>query len=153
MIQLIYKEIFERLDSVKDWLTRGDDFVLKKDQDSGHDTRPTSMMRAYKKELGLEYYFNAFASPDLIIVKNCFQSLKHHMETMTIWDEETLMKELQEAWNTKIKQQWSNDKILEMPKRLQDCKRAVYKCLAWCLELRSACLRDRVFFGSMEPFN
>lgn len=43
---------------VKPWLGAGEDFVLKEDGDSGHGLVKSNIVRAWKDEHNLKYYFN-----------------------------------------------------------------------------------------------
>ena len=47
------------------WLEAGEDFVLEEDGDFGHGSGKITIVRDWKAEHGLKYYFNCPHSPDL----------------------------------------------------------------------------------------
>ena len=55
---------------IKLWIQRGDDFALEEDGDSGHGTGKNNIVRKWKEENQLEYYFNCANSPDLSPIEN-----------------------------------------------------------------------------------
>lgn len=62
---------------IKPWLDRKEDFVLKEDDDSSHDTGKTrNKVKTWKAKHDLKHYFNCAQSPDLSIIENCWQSTK-----------------------------------------------------------------------------
>jgi hypothetical protein len=68
--------------AVKPWLQRGDDFALEEDGDSSHGpTNNRNIVRKWKEENKLEYYFNCAQSPDLSPIENCWQPVKSHTRT------------------------------------------------------------------------
>jgi hypothetical protein len=44
-------------------------FVLEEDGDSGHGTGPKNIVRTWKQENKLNYYFNCASSPDLFPIE------------------------------------------------------------------------------------
>ena len=50
---------------VGSWLREGQYFVLEEDNDSGHGTSKTNIVRTWKKQNGLQSYFNCSSSPTL----------------------------------------------------------------------------------------
>jgi hypothetical protein len=72
MMQKAYiKQILELV--VKPLLDSSQDLVLFKDGDSGHGSGKENPVRAWKEAHGLKHYFNVSGSPDLNIIKNCWQ--------------------------------------------------------------------------------
>jgi len=55
---------------VKEWLQKKQDFVLEEDRDSGHGTGKQNIVQIWKKENGLEHYWNCPRSPDLSPIEN-----------------------------------------------------------------------------------
>jgi len=64
---------------VKTWLNKGDDFVLEKNNDSGHGNVKSAQNPAFVWKQNypeLKTLFNCFKLPDLVLIKNCWQLLK-----------------------------------------------------------------------------
>jgi hypothetical protein len=71
-------------------LDEGLDFVLFKDNDSGHGPDKNNPVRAWKDKHRLKHYFNVSNSPDLNIIENCWQPPKAYTRKFPHWtDEET----------------------------------------------------------------
>ena len=99
---------------------RGDDFVLEEDSDSSHGpTNNRNIVRKWKEENKLEYYFNCAQSPDLSPIENCWQPVKSHTRTFAHWDDETLQELIIEGW-AGILQEWINRHIDSIPLQLQE---------------------------------
>ncbi|OCK86020.1 hypothetical protein K432DRAFT_285622, partial [Lepidopterella palustris CBS 459.81] len=67
------------VDILDSWLSHGlrpRRTVLKEDRDSGFGTRALNIVRTWKKNHGLELYFNRHDSPDLALIQNCWQPPK-----------------------------------------------------------------------------
>lgn len=60
----------------KPWLETEEDLVLEKDGDSGQGSRKSNIMRDWKYEHNLKYYFNCAHCPHLSHIKNCWQVSK-----------------------------------------------------------------------------
>ncbi|KAF2179332.1 hypothetical protein K469DRAFT_596295, partial [Zopfia rhizophila CBS 207.26] len=71
----------------KPWIDRGDGFVLEEDNDSGHGTGNSNIVRTWKQKNGLESYFNCSNSPDLSPIENCWQPPKQYLKRFPHWDE------------------------------------------------------------------
>ena len=60
------------------WINRGDDFVLEEDGASGHGggpkARKNNPVAVWKKKHHVSSYFNCHDSPDLAIIKTCWQA-------------------------------------------------------------------------------
>ena len=60
---------------VKSWLEQvkrdGYIFTLEEDGDFGHGTDKNNIVRTWKKQNGLDYYFNCSEFPDLVFIENC----------------------------------------------------------------------------------
>lgn len=125
-----YIEILERPNSVKDWLERGEKFVLEEDRDTAHGTSTTNIVRTWKQKHDVPYYFNCSESPDLTIIENVFQPLKERTKKQAVWDLETLKTEMIQAWE-EISQTWINELVDTMPQRLRDCITAEGAITGW----------------------
>jgi hypothetical protein len=66
---------------VQPWIDRGDDFVLEEDGDSGHGPPRSvgNIVKTWKKDHGLEHYFNCPGSPDLTPIEDAWQPTKQHV--------------------------------------------------------------------------
>ena len=126
-----YIEILERLNSVKDWLARDEDFVLEEDRDGGYGIDiGNNIVRTWKQQHGLLYYFNCSESPDLSVIENVFQSLKDRTKKQAVWDLATLKTEIIQAWE-EIPQKWINSLVDSMPQRLHDVIAAEGAMTGW----------------------
>jgi hypothetical protein len=98
---------------VKSWLKRENDFVLEKNDDSGHDTNKTrNAIKKWKENHELKHYFNCASSSDLASIENCWQSTKQHIHKFSHWDNATLMKLIRERWD-RVSQDFINEKVLK----------------------------------------
>lgn len=104
---------------VKPWLQRGDEFVLEEDQDGGHGTGKTNIVRTWKERNRLNCYFNASSSPDLVIIENCWQVPKQHLKERPHWLDEETVKMIREGW-ANLQQSYINQLVESIPKRLHD---------------------------------
>jgi len=103
-------------------ITSGADFVLEEDGDSSHGPRNNgNIVRKWKEQQGLEFYFNCVQSPDLAPIENCWQPTKQHTRQHAHWDEETLKELVIEGWK-QIEQRWINRRINSMVKRLKEVR-------------------------------
>jgi hypothetical protein len=113
---------------VKLWLKRENDFVLKEDDDSSHDTSKTrNIVKKWKKDHDFKHYFNCASSSDLIIIENCWMSTKQHIQKYSYWDDFSLRQLIVKKW-ARVSQTFINEKIYEMSQRLQaviDSKKAI----------------------------
>ena len=111
---------------VKKWIERGDDFCLEEDGAAGHGggpkARKDSIVAKWKDKKKIDHYFNCHDSPDLAPIENTFQGPKANVWKHPHWDEQSLMDILQEGWDS-ISQEWINDLVESMPKRLKDVMR------------------------------
>lgn len=57
---------------------RKQDFVIEEDGDSGHGPGKSNIVRTWKQEHGLEFYFNCHNSPDLAPIENYWLQLQNH---------------------------------------------------------------------------
>jgi hypothetical protein len=73
--QQVYRDVILEL-IVKPWLKIGQNFVLKEDGDSGHSPEKKNIVRTWKEENGLIYYFNCVSLSDLAPIENCWQAPK-----------------------------------------------------------------------------
>ena len=78
-LQVYINQILEPV--VKFWLLEKQDFVLEEDGDNGHGkAKNRNIVRQWKEENNLEYFFNFASSPDLSPIENCWQSPKQHLK-------------------------------------------------------------------------
>ena len=71
---------------VKKWIDRGNTFVLEEDGDSGHGPGHLNIVRKWKEENGLSYYFNCPGSPDLAPIEKAWKALKEWVRKVPYWD-------------------------------------------------------------------
>ena len=104
---------------VKAWLDWEDNFVLKKNGDSGHGTDKTrNKVKSWKAQHGLKYYFNCAQSSDLAIIENCWQPIKQHVRKFPHWDDSSLKELIIDEWG-RVTQKFINERVDQMPERLQ----------------------------------
>ncbi len=83
---------------VRPWLEAKEDFVLEEDDDSGHGTSASNIVRKWKQTHGLEACFNCASSPDLASIENCWQPLEAHMRKYPHWSDNTIKELILEGW-------------------------------------------------------
>jgi hypothetical protein len=108
---------------VKRWIQEGQDFVLEEDQDGSHGTIvPVSgpnIVQIWKKENGLEHFFNISHSPDLSPIENVWGLLKAYVRKWPHWSKQSTKELIQEGWDEKVSQEAINRLIDSIPARLQ----------------------------------
>ena len=117
-LKVYQKQILEPI--VKPWLECGQRFVLEEDGDSGHGTGKSNIVRTWKQQNRLQYYFNCHSSPDLSPIENCWQAPKQYIKKYPHWDDATTKILIYEGWNS-VSQKGINEHIHSMPQRLRDC--------------------------------
>jgi hypothetical protein len=105
---------------VKPWIRSGVNFVLEEDGDSGHGPSKSNIVRKWKEDNHLKYYFNCHSSPDLAPIENCWQPPKQYVKKLPHWDEQNTRELAREGWD-KISQDFINERVKSMPQRLRDC--------------------------------
>ena len=100
--------------------------MLEEDGDSGHGRGPTAKknnpVARWKKDIGLETYFNCAESPDLAPIENCWQAPKAYVQKRPHYNEQSLMELLLEGWE-KVTIPFINEQVHSMPQRLHDLYR------------------------------
>ncbi len=76
-LKIYLKQILKFI--VKLWIDSHSRFVLEKDDDSEHETGKSNIVRTWKKENKLKYYFNYSSSPDMSPIENMWQVLKQEL--------------------------------------------------------------------------
>ena len=106
---------------VAPWLKAGHSFVLEEDNDSGHGGKKGgNIITNWKKENGLESYFNCPLSPDFVPIERAWQLPKQYIRKRPCW-EDSIVKELaQEGWDA-LKQDSINRWVDQIPQILKDC--------------------------------
>ena len=104
---------------VKPWIATGQNFVLEEDGDSGHGTGKKNIVRTWKQQHGLKYYFNCSNSPDLSPIENCWQASEQTLKKYPHWDDMTTRELIREGWDN-LSQERINNWVHGMPQRLRD---------------------------------
>lgn len=115
-LQVYRDEILESV--VGSWLRQGHSFVLEEDNDSGHGTGKANIVRTWKKQNGLDSFFNCASSPDFVPIEKAFLIPKDYVRTQSCWDDETLKSRAEEGWE-KLKQSTINVWVDDIPKILK----------------------------------
>lgn len=118
-LQVYINQILEPV--VKPWLLEGHDFALEEDGDSGYGkAKNNKIVRRWKGENWLEYFFNFASLPDLFSIENCWQPPKKYLSKYPPhWDNHTIKEWIFEGWD-RLSQDFINEKYRSMPKRLRD---------------------------------
>ena len=118
MSQHVYRdEILEK--AVKPWLDANQSFVLEEDGDSGHGPSKKNIVRTWKENHGLKFYFNCPFSPDLAPIENCWQASKQELKKCPRWDDQDIRDGVVEGWkglSFKSINKWCDS----MPERLRN---------------------------------
>ncbi|KAM3475996.1 hypothetical protein MY8738_007152 [Beauveria namnaoensis] len=73
-------------------------FILKEDGDSGHGPGRHNLVRAWKEEHKLRYFFNCPQSPNLSPIENCWVVIMEVVRQQPHWDKEILRELAEEGW-------------------------------------------------------
>ena len=92
--------------------------MLEEDGDSGHGPGADNIVRIWKENNGLEYYFNCDSSPDLASIENCWLIPKQKLRSVAHWDDEITIELIREGW-AEVKQSFINRIVNQMPDRLR----------------------------------
>jgi len=107
------------------WLDDGQDFVLEEDNDSGHGPGASNRVRTWKKNVGLEYFFNSSHSPDLSPIENCWVPVNNvvAVNARMLAKAEDLFELAQEAWYSEdhLPQETIDELIRSARYRYKDC--------------------------------
>lgn len=114
--KIYFNQIFKPI--VQPWIKTGQNFVLEKDGNSSHGPRKSNIVRTWKKEQGLDYYFNCASIFDLSLIENYWQPPKQHFWKYFHWNNATTKKLIYEGWGH-VSQSFINKKISSMLDRLQ----------------------------------
>jgi len=104
---------------VGQWLRDGHSFVLEEDNDSGHGTGQANIVRTWKKQHGLDYFFNCSQSPDIPPIEKAWQAPKEAVRTCDVWSDEWLKELAEEGW-AGLTQEKINSWVDQIPQILQD---------------------------------
>ena len=126
-------EVYRRLldDHIKPELAKEKQFVLEEDGDSGHGHgSKTNVVAKWKEDNHLQWYKNIPHSPDLAPIENCWQPPKQYVQSQAHWDDDTLKELILEGWE-QVSQEFINERVLSMPRRLQDVIDSGGKMTGW----------------------
>lgn len=94
-------------------------FILEEDNNSSHSPGKGNIVHTWKKNNGVEYYFNCHSSPDLAIIKNCWQPPKQYVKKFPHFDKGDTRELALEGWD-KVSTAFINSRVHSMPQRLKD---------------------------------
>ena len=119
MSQKVYRDdILEPV--VGSWLREGQSFVLEEDNDSGHGTSKANIVRTWKKENGLESFFNCASSPDFSPIEKAWQGPKQYVKKRPCWDDEIVKELAEEGWAA-VEQETINGWVDQIPQIFKVC--------------------------------
>ena len=112
MIIIKYIDIFEQ--HVLPLLKCGNNFILEEDGDSDYSkANNNNIVRQWKQQHDLQYYFNTSQSPNLAPIENCWQSTKRYINQEDHLSDKVLKAWIIELWN-QLFMSFINRQILTM---------------------------------------
>ncbi|EAQ86220.1 hypothetical protein CHGG_07473 [Chaetomium globosum CBS 148.51] len=118
MTMQIYRDELLK-NAVGPWLASGDRFVLAEEGDPAHGTGKHNIVRDWKQDHQLNYFFNTPGSPDLSPIDNAWNAITQYLVKFTVKTEEELRGLMIEAWKARS-QDWINRLVDSMVQRMQD---------------------------------
>ena len=116
-LQVYISQILELL--IKPWLLKKQDFVIDEDGDSRYCKAKTcNIVRKWKGENNLEYFFNFVFSFNLSLIENCWQPPKKHLKKYLHLDDHTTKEFIMDGWGL-VLQHCVNEKCQSMSKKLK----------------------------------
>ncbi len=115
-LKIYLKQILKSI--VKLWIENHFRFVLKKNDDSDHETKSKNIVKIWKQENKLKHYFNCTSSSDLSSIENMWQISKQKLRKYSHWNDHTTKKLIYEEWSH-VSQKYINEKISTMSERLK----------------------------------
>jgi len=131
MSMQVYRDVILEGEVAK-WLTRGDQFVLEEDGDSGHgggNSGKRNIVKAWKEEHGLKHFFNTPGSPDLSPIENCWRAVKQYVKANFRLGSD-LKKLILEGWR-RISQETINKMVDSMVVRMADVLASQGQMTGW----------------------
>lgn len=112
MMMTKYVSIFNEY--VLPLLKWGNDFILKENGNSGHNkANNNNMIRRWKQQYNLWYYFNAPQLPDLTFIENCWQLTKIFIKWENHLSDDILEQWIIELWR-QLLQSFINKQVFIM---------------------------------------
>ncbi|KAF2627113.1 hypothetical protein BU25DRAFT_69646 [Macroventuria anomochaeta] len=78
------------------------------------------ILATWKRKTGLNYFSKCPNSPDLSPIENCWQPVKQYLKNFPHWDGFEARELAYEGWNDQVLQDFFNQRIDNIPQRLQD---------------------------------
>ena len=98
MTMIKYIDILEQ--HVLPLLKHGNNFILKENSDSGYGkANNNNIVKQWKQQHDLQYYFNTSQSFDLAPIENCWQPTKEYIDQENYLSDEVLKAQIIESWN------------------------------------------------------
>jgi hypothetical protein len=105
---------------VAPWLRARHSFFLEEDNDSGHGGKGNNIVTKWKKENGLESYFNCPLSPDFVPIEKAWQLPKQYVRKRPCWEDGIVKDLAEEGWDA-LQQDSINRWVDKVPQILKDC--------------------------------
>jgi hypothetical protein len=104
------------------WLREGHQFVLEEDNDSGHGgtSKKTNIVRTWKRDHGLESFFNCSSSPDFAPIEKAWQLPKQYVRKRPCWEDDLVRGLAEEGWET-LTHESINRWVDDIPQIFKDC--------------------------------
>ena len=120
---------------VKSWLEqiKRDDYIftLEKDDDSEHDTDKNNIVRTWKKQNDLNYYFNCSEFSNLTSIENCWQNSKQWFKRISHWNDEIIESLIAKDWKHHCLQRFINEHMCNMSRRLKNVIELENQMIDW----------------------
>jgi hypothetical protein len=94
--------------------------VLEEDNDSGHGGKGNNIVTKWKKENGLESYFNCPLSLDFVPIEKAWQLPKQYVRKRPCWEDGIVKDLAEEGWDA-LEQESINSLVDKVPQILKDC--------------------------------
>lgn len=114
----IYRDLILETE-IKRWIDEGHNFILEEEGDAAHGQNAKNIVRDWKDQHQMEYYFNVEWSPDLAPITTAWNLPKDHVVTAPAWNDSTTKELALSCWNL-LSQETINDWCDSMPDRLRE---------------------------------
>jgi hypothetical protein len=103
------------------WLQEGQSFVLEEENDSGHGgVNKPNIVRTWKRDHGLETFFNCSSSPDFTPIEKAWQLPKQYIRKRPCWEDDSVRGLAEEGWEN-LTHESINRWVDDIPQVFKDC--------------------------------
>ena len=83
---------------VGEWLRRGDNFVLEENNDSGYGISKKNIVRTWKEQNNLTYFFNLAELLDIPPIEKAWNALNKSVKKQPFWDNRLVIEAAEDGW-------------------------------------------------------